>query len=252
MKLEIVTSKQNAALVHVRKLLRSSAYRRETGEYAAEGPKLLQEALRWKAQVTTVIVSEGLPCPEADDSVRWIQIPEALMKQLSLQEQPQGAVFICRIPEAADREVRPGSVILDGIQDPGNLGTMIRTADALEVPLFLSDGCADPYNPKTVRAAMGALFRSPPVRIRQERIVESCRRQSIPLIATALTPAARDIREVLLGDGAVLIGSEGQGVCPALLQAADQAVVIPMNPRCESLNAATAAAIVMWQMKQER
>jgi TrmH family RNA methyltransferase len=136
-------------------------------------------------------------------------------------------------------------LLLDGIQDPGNLGTILRTADALDVPVALLEGCADPYSHKTVRASMGAVFRSPVVTTTWQEV----RQSGIPVAVTALSDTAVDIRQADLKSMAVVIGSEGQGVRQEILDAADAQLIIPMNPRCESLNAAIAASIVMWQMK---
>ena len=140
--------------------------------------------------------------------------------------------------------------MLDGIQDPGNLGTILRTADALEIPVILLDGCADVYNPKTVRASMGAVFRTQPVKMTRAQAVAVCRERGIPLLAAAMSADAVDLRQADLRAAAVVIGSEGQGICPELFAAAEQKIIIPMSPRCESLNAAVAAAIVLWQMKR--
>ena len=134
--------------------------------------------------------------------------------------------------------------------DPGNLGTILRTADALEVPVVLAEGCADPYGPKTVRASMGAVFRTRPQLGSREEIARCCREQGIPLLATALSEAAVDLRTVPLNHAAVIIGSEGRGISLEFLDLSERQVIIPMNPRCESLNAAVAATIVMWQMKR--
>ena len=140
--------------------------------------------------------------------------------------------------------------LLDGIQDPGNLGTILRTADALEVPVVLLDGCADTYNPKTVRASMGAVFRTQPVSMTRQQAIAACRETHIPLLATAMSADAVDLRQADLCNAAVVIGSEGPGICPELFAAAEQKIIIPMSPRCESLNAAVAATIVLWQMKR--
>ena len=150
------------------------------------------------------------------------------------------------------REFRPekGMLLLDGIQDPGNLGTILRTADALDIPVALLEGCADPYSHKVVRASMGAVFRTQPVSMTREQAAAACREQNIPLLATAMSSDAVDLRQAELRAAAVVIGSEGQGICQKLLDAADQKIIIPMSPRCESLNAAVAAAIVLWQMKR--
>ena len=180
----------------------------------------------------------------------WRRYLLRCMKSISAQEQPQGVMFLCRLPEKKPLRMTGGSLILDGIQDPGNLGTILRTADALDVPVVLSDGCADPYSDKTVRASMGAVFRTQPQQASREEILAYCAAKSIPVAVTALSERASDIREADLSACATVIGSEGRGVCSEFLQAAQQELIIPMNPRCESLNAAVAATIVMWQMKR--
>ena len=126
----------------------------------------------------------------------------------------------------------------------------MRTADALAVPVVLLPGCADAWNPKVVRASMGAAFRAVPVSMTREAAVASCRANGVRLLATALRADAHDLREETLSQTAVIIGSEGRGVCRELLDAADGTVIIPMQSHCESLNAAVAATIVMWQMRR--
>lgn len=172
------------------------------------------------------------------------------MASISPMETPQGALFLCRLPEKKPFAPKPGMLLLDGIQDPGNLGTILRTADALNVPVALLEGCADPWSHKVVRSSMGAVFRTQPVRLTWEEACAALRTAGIPVGVTALSDRARDLREAELRSMAVVIGSEGQGVRPEILEAADAELIIPMDPRCESLNAAIAAAIVMWQMKQ--
>ena len=144
----------------------------------------------------------------------------------------------------------PGMLLLDGIQDPGNIGTTLRTADALDIPVVLLEGCADPYSHKVVRASMGAVFRTDVVLSDWETVKNACAEAGIPIGVTALSPRAKDLRQSDLKNMAVVIGSEGQGVRQAILDSADAELIIPMNPHCESLNAAVAATIVMWQMKQ--
>ena len=141
-------------------------------------------------------------------------------------------------------------LLLDGIQDPGNLGTILRTADAMRVQVALLEGCADPYSHKVVRASMGAVFRSPVVQTTWEAAQKALQSAGIPVAVTALSDRSSDIRQAQVSQMAVVIGSEGQGVRREILEAADHQLIIPMNPRCESLNAGIAAAIVMWQMGQ--
>ena len=170
------------------------------------------------------------------------------MASVSPMETPQGALFLCRLPEKKAFVPVPGMLLLDGIQDPGNLGAILRTADALNVPVALLEGCADPYNHKVVRASMGAVFRMPPVQTTWETAKDACKAAAIPVAVTALSDTARDIRCAELSSMAVVIGSEGQGVRQQILESAEEKLIIPMNSHCESLNAAIAAAIVMWQM----
>ncbi len=247
---ERITSRQNPLLRHVKKLLASHAYRNECGEYVGDGTKLLAEAARWDAGLRVVIAADGVTLCPLPPEARLVRVPPDVMDSVSQMQTPQGALFVCAMPPKRPLELQGGCLILDGIQDPGNLGTILRTADALEIPVVLLEGCADPYGPKAVRATMGAIFRAPPQRASRAELVAQCRQKGIPLVAAALTPTALDLRHVPLADAAVVIGSEGRGICPELLDQADQTIIIPMNPRCESLNAATAAAIVLWQMKR--
>lgn len=245
-----IESRRNPLLVHLHKLLTSRSYREKCGQFAAEGTKLLEEAAKWYPALDTVVVQQGVELCPLPAHVRMAEVSEALMRAISQQDAPQGAAFICALPQPREARVQAGSILLDGIQDPGNLGTILRTADALSVPVVLLDGCADAYSPKTVRASMGAVLRTQPQRMTREQALESCRAQGIPMLATAMTARAKDLRQAALAEAAVVIGSEGQGVSSLLLEAADESVIIPMASRCESLNAAIAAAIVMWQMKQ--
>jgi TrmH family RNA methyltransferase len=130
------------------------------------------------------------------------------------------------------------------------LGTILRTADALEIPVVLLEGCADPYGHKVVRSSMGAVFRTPVVQTTWEQVKAACAEAGIPVAVTALSDRAYDIRQAQVEKMAVVIGSEGRGVRPEILAAADHELIIPMNENCESLNAAVAASIVLWQMQQ--
>ena len=247
--MERITGRSNPLIRQVRALLSSRKERENAGLFVADGTKLLREAVRWYPGLHTVILSDGV---EADvpEGVRQVCVPEDVMQSISPMRTPQGALFLCRLPEKRPFAPQKGMLLLDGIQDPGNLGTILRTADALNIPAALLEGCADPYNHKTVRASMGAVFRAPVVQTHWEEARAACRSAGIPVAVTALSSGARDIREADIGNMAVVIGSEGQGVRREILENAQASLVIPMNERCESLNAAIAAAIVMWQMKQ--
>lgn len=246
---ERITSNQNPLLRHIRKLQASRAYREECGEFIADGFKLLAEACKWYPQIREVLYTEGACLPALPPNVRLVELPDTLMQSLSSMKTPQGVIFTCVLPEQTEVTIRGGALLLDRIQDPGNLGTILRTADAFDIPVLLTNGCADPYAEKTIRASMGAVFRTPPQSAPMEEILHRCEASGIRITATALSDTATDLREVDLKNDLVVIGSEGQGICQELLRASSRQIIIPMQPRCESLNAAVAAAIVMWRMK---
>ena len=242
-----ITSRKNPLLQQVKKLLSSRKAREEAGLFVADGTKLLQEAVKYYPGLDTVILSDGVVA-QVPEQVRILRVPPDVMESISPMASPQGALFLCKLPRKPDFAAKPGMLLLDGIQDPGNLGTILRTADALNVPVALLEGCADPYSHKVVRSSMGAVFRTPVVTASWEEVSAACGDAGIPVAVTALDPGAVDIRRAELSKMAVVIGSEGQGVRREILESAQEKLIIPMNPHCESLNAAVAATITMWQM----
>ena len=244
-----ITARKNPLLQQVKKLFSSRKERENAGLFAADGTKLLQEAVHFCPGLDTVILSDGVEA-EVPESVKLVRVPQDVMASISPMEAPQGAIFLCRLPEKQPMIAKAPMLLLDGIQDPGNLGTMLRTADALQVPVVLLEGCADPYSHKVVRASMGAVFRTPVVQSTWAEASAVLRQADVPVAVTALSDRAQDIRRADVQAMAVVIGSEGRGVRPEILAAADHELIIPMNENCESLNAAVAASIVMWQMQQ--
>ncbi len=245
---ERISSRKNPLLQQVKKLLSSRSERRKQGLFVADGTKLLEEAVKYWPGLQTVILAEGVQAA-VPEGVRVVRVPEDVMASISPMEAPQGALFVCKMPENTAFSPKKGMLILDGIQDPGNVGTILRTADALDVSVVLLDGCADPWNWKTVRSSMGAVFRTEVVQANWPTVYAACKNAGIPIGVTALSDRAVDIRSADVKSMALVIGSEGRGVRPEVLAAADAELIIPMNPHCESLNAAIAAAIVMWQMR---
>lgn len=248
--METITSRQNPLALQIRRLNGSRTARREAGLFCAEGPKLLEEAMKAGAAVETVVTVRGTQaaCPE---NARQVEVPPGLLKSLCDTQTPQGVLFLARMPGLSPPERLEGGrwLVLDGLQDPGNVGTIWRSADALGADgLILAGRCVDPFSPKTVRATMGACFRLPVYEVEAEALPRLLERSGLPLYATALREDAVDIRTAQLGRCAVVIGSEGQGVCPELLSLSEKTLRIPMRERCESLNAAAAAAIVLWEM----
>ncbi len=248
---EVITSRQNALITHLRKLNSSRSYRREKGEYLVDGVKLLEEAVKWSAPIKTVIFTQNVGLPKLPGDVRLVQVPDDVMRSVSPMEAPQGALFTVQMPETALPEMLSGSryLVLDGLQDPGNVGTILRTADAFCCDgVFLVNSCADAFNPKTVRATMGAIFRRPVYECGVEELTKLLRERNIPLYGTALREDTLGLREMDFSRCAVAIGSEGRGLSSETLQLCEKTVKIPMSERCESLNAAAAATVILWEM----
>lgn len=244
---ERITSRKNPLIQQVRKLLSSRREREKAGLFVSDGTKLLEEAVKYFPGLETVILSDGVQV-QMPDHVRRIRVPGDVMESISPMASPQGALFLCRLPPIKPFASQPGMLLLDGIQDPGNLGTILRTADAFNVPVVLLEGCADPYSHKVVRSSMGAVFRTDVVVSDWQTVRCACTEAGIPIAVTALDDRAQDIRKADLSKMAVVIGSEGQGVRKQVYEEANASLIIPMNPQCESLNAAVAASIVMWNM----
>ena len=247
--METITSRQNPLFRTIRKLNTSNAFRRQQGLFLCEGPKLLSEAVKWGVSIGTVVkipefaLPPGLGC-------RVVETPADVLRSLADTETPQGVVFTCALPDTALPETleKGRYLVLDGVQDPGNMGTIWRTADALGASgLILTGDCADPYSPKVVRATMGACFRLPVWRGERQAVSELLKTSAIPLYATALREDTEDVRQMDLSGAAVVIGSEGRGISEELLGLCEKALKIPMEEKCESLNAAMAATIILWE-----
>ena len=246
--MERITSRTNPLCTYIRKLNTSNSYRREQGVMVGEGPKLLEEALKAGAEVTLVVTAEGVSvsCPP---EIRRVEVPADLLSGLCDTKTPQGVLFLCKTPETALPELTGGRyLVLDGVQDPGNVGTVWRTADAFGADgLILLGGCADPFSPKVVRSTMGAVFRLPVYQTHPEELNRACKEAELPLYATALREDAEELGRADLKRCAVVIGSEGRGISDAMLERCERTLKIPMRQRCESLNAAVAASVILWE-----
>ena len=254
---KLVTSRQNPLCVHLRKLAKSGAYRRECGEYLGDGEKLWEEAIRWDAPVNRVITTQGSAFGESlqlPEGIEHIEVPPELMEYLSPMETPQGALFTLERREWPTPKVGKGRYLaLDGLQDPGNVGTIWRTADALGADgLFLLHHCADPFHPKTVRATMGACFRLPVWEIGFEGLCDFAAAGSMTLCAAALGDDCQTLGAFDLSGCIPIIGNEGHGISEEVLTQCKRRIRIPMRERCESLNAAVAATVLLWEMARER
>ncbi len=248
--METITSRANALCTHIRKLASSASYRRRCGEFLCDSPKLLEEALLHGGDLRTVVSTEDAALPPIPAGARQVMVPADVMKSISPAQTPQGVLTVCAMRPPVLPETLPGKryVVLDGVQDPGNVGTILRTADAFRADgLFLVNGCADLYNPKTVRATMGAVFRCPVWTCDVPSLRQLLTANGLPLYGAALRADTVDARSLDYSRCAIAIGSEGKGLSQELLAVCDQTALIPMSDHCESLNAAMAATVLLWE-----
>ncbi len=249
--MEYITSRQNPLVAKIRKLSTSRSARRDSGLFLAEGPKMLDEALRWGDKPDTVVYATGVSLPTLPSETRLVEVPPQLLEYLSQTQSPQGVVFLSAMRHGELPKTLTGSryMVLDGVQDPGNVGTIWRTADAFGAEgLILLPGCADPWSGKVVRATMGACYRLPLWECQVAELMDAVKGQNLPLRGAALRDDAKDVKDFSWGKCAVVVGSEGKGISSQMLALCDQTVKIPMTPQCESLNAAVAASVLLWEM----
>jgi len=246
--METLTSRKNPLIMHLKKLGADRGYRYECGEYLCLGRKLYEEALKWSAPIRAVLFTGDEP--RVPEGVRCAYVPKDILESVAPMESAPDIVFSCRMPEQ-DTEISPGRhIILENLQDPGNVGTIIRTANAFMIDsVILTGACADPYNPKAVRATMGAVFRQKVLQLSREELLQRLKEAGVPLYATGLDESCVRLTEMPKdGPIAVAIGNEGQGLSAELFAASEKRITIPMNPACESLNAAAAATVIMWEL----
>ena len=247
--MEKITSRKNEYIRALRLLASDGEYRRERGEYVCDGMKPLREALSFGAEVTSVLWKNG--AQELTGLERTAQyLAEAeLFDYASPMKNSPGPVFTVKIPPEDAAAPIKNALVLETVQDPGNVGTVIRSASAFGVgAVILTGECADLYNPKTVRATMGAIFRQRVICCPLTELAALMGKNSLALYGAALSPRAADIRALELKNSAVAVGSEGRGLSRELLELCAGELIIPMRPCSESLNAAVAASLVMWEM----
>lgn len=250
-----IESKQNALVKHWKKLVSAKKERDKTGEYIVEGFHLTEEALKNKDQVIHIIKREDVEIPRewSLDDVYLVEVTDSVAKEIAETETSQGIFAHCKQREISGSEQAKWSKLLlvDSVQDPGNIGTMIRTADACGIDaVILGKGCADLYNPKTLRSAQGSHFHLPVIRGNLAELIEKLKERHIPVFGTALENAV-DYRKLDKTESfALLVGNEGSGVHQALLEKTDQNVVIPIFGQAESLNVAVATGILLYKFME--
>lgn len=246
--MERITSRQNATVKRLRALAKDKDLRYEYGEFVCDGEKLFEEALREGVQITAVLANDafadkisGLP-----ENICFVA-PDDVLDSITTLKSAQSVIFSCRMKELPGKDISR-AILLDRLQDTGNIGTIIRTADAFGIDAVFCDGTADVYNPKTIRSAMGSIFRVPVIRESFETFIPRLRAEGKKIFCSELYGDVKPISERDLHDSFMVIGNEGNGVRPEISALCDGSVIIPMPGSAESLNAAVAAAIFMYEM----
>lgn len=273
---EVITSRQNRTVVEVGKLTDRRA-REESGKFRFDGIKLAAEAVRNRLSLSLILLRESnaervterlfrdtgkLPADCAD---RILTLSDGVFDKISEEKSPEGVICVAKYIDKCKKiatiysdgkipDMTETVVLLESVRDPANIGAVIRSAAAFGVDrLILSEDCADVYNAKAVRASMGTLFGQNIDRVGDlagviRQLQESGRR----VFAAALDEKAQKLGEFLPAAGdCVVIGNEGHGLSEDILNAADGRVFIPMSGRAESLNAAVAASVLMWEFAKK-
>lgn len=257
----VITSKDNEFVKHVKKL-KEKKYREEYGEFIVEGIKMLQEAISEQAKIKQIVVCEdcknsgGIPQDLLYEIAKYdcVYVNEKVFTQMTDVSNPQGILAI--IDKSGNKEAEIDFkadliLVLDNIQDPGNMGTILRTADSINLKqILVSKGSSDVYNPKVVRSTMGAIFRVKVIECENlVKTIKELKKHKINVLATDLK-TDKSIYDVDYKKSAVVIGNEANGVSGEILEVADQRIKIPMLGKTESLNAAVATSIILYEAKR--
>ena len=253
---KIITSKDNSLIKLVCALQSSSSARKEQNLFVLEGLRICDDVLTCSIKFDKLIVSETAFSKYEDkvkklsfNSLECFRIPDSLFKKISDTTSPQGVIALCKMPEK-NTAINPCGryVALENINDPSNLGAVSRTAEALGVSgIILSANGCDPYSPKSLRASMGTLLRMPLIVL--DDFVNGIKNSSLKSYACVVDSTAKSITDVDFCDGSVvMIGNEANGLTDEAKAAASEQITIKMTGKAESLNAATAAAISIWEM----
>jgi TrmH family RNA methyltransferase len=266
MPVRVVESKQNARLKELRKAL--SAPGRGVGALVGiEGPKLLEEALRAGLRVKTIFVAQGpdrvsdrlLDKLQVARDVEVLELPKKLLDQALVTETPQPIAALVEPPNWSwshvlnQNQEKTLIVVLAGIQDPGNLGTILRSAEAFGATGVVSlPGTVNAWNPKAVRASAGSVFRVPVLAASEVECFARLREAGVKVLATTARRTKPANLAELYGPVALVIGNEGSGVPEEIVRKADGAIAIPCPGPVESLNAAVAASVLLYEASRQR
>lgn len=247
--MERIQSTKNEKVKNWKKL-HTKKFRDLSNTYLIEGEHLVEEALKTE-DVIELIIQENLNIPHNWKNVPMTIITQEISKHISTTKTPQGYFAICqkRTNEIPTKNLSR-FLLLDGIQDPGNLGTIIRTADACGVDLVvLGEGTVDLYNPKVIRSAQGSHFHLPIVVGKLEEWIQRIQKDGIPVFGTALDHAVPFQKIKPPSAFALIVGNEGAGVRPEILNMTDQNLYIPIYGQSESLNVSIATGILLYYLR---
>ncbi|ASS74591.1 hypothetical protein CIG75_06005 [Tumebacillus algifaecis] len=246
--------------------LKQKKYRTQTGLYIAEGVRLVEDALASGAPIEAILVSGDLQSGRYDKIVNGVasqniqvyEVTEQVMEHVSDTKTPQGVIAVLRQTigdphDFLENKTDPLYLVLDGIQDPGNLGTMIRTADAVGATgVFLGKTCVDLYNPKVVRSTMGSMYHLPLFEVDLELFLPAMKRQGVRVVGTT-TDADKTVfqHDFTIGT-ALVIGSEAHGLSAGIADLVDHSIALPMPGQAESLNAAIASSVMLYEALRQR
>lgn len=262
-----ITSSQNSAFKSALKL-RSKRGRKEQGKILVEGAKENQRALASGLVLESMFVCEALLDPESTrlrldceqqyDGLHY-ELPDELFQRLVVRDNGGGGLCgVYQRPEMHPDKLRlsdlPLVVMAENIEKPGNLGALLRTADAVGADaVFLLGSHVDPFGPNSIRASLGCVFARPVISLDNEFARNFCRDRGVQVLAAALTSESCHYGDVSYkGPTAILLGSEGQGLSPYWLEHADRCVVIPMRGIADSLNVSVAGAVLMYEALRQR
>lgn len=246
---EMITSIKNNRVKQWKKL-QTKKGRLQTETFLIEGPHLIEEAHKSGWQIKEMIVQEGVDVPFAPEHAPITSVSATVFQSVAQTETPQGIMAVVNMKEPQITTDQP-LLLVDRVQDPGNLGTMIRTADAAGFSaIMLGEGTVDVYNDKVIRATQGSLFHIPFVQVNLVEEIRKLKQTGYAIWVSALEQA-KNYRELQVEHEkiALVVGNEGAGVQNQLIKEADEVVKIPIYGQAESLNVSIAAAILMYDIK---
>ena len=260
--MQVITSKDNEIVKHIKKLS-DKKYRDQNNCYIIEGIKLVEEAIQEEAQIDKIIICEECTkTSEISKSLMYeiakhdcIYVTEKIFKMLTQVMNPQGIMAVIKKNKERPQVKFDEDIIvaLDDIQDPGNLGIILRTVDSIGLKqLIVSKGTADVYNPKVVRSSMGAIFRVEVIEVENlKETIEMMKRNNYELVVTSLQTES-SIYDVDYNKKIIVIGNEANGVSAEIQDMADKKIKIPMLGKTESLNASVATAIILYEYIRQK